>query len=206
MWLCGPWINDKLWVHKRGVVESYECMGTVALTHRCQLLTNRKIITITRCDGVCDGWRLSWGLSQTEGVMEVKSFEKDSFKECPLTVPTSINESLPDIMLRFCNSYQLRLHLRLSCEYLSTNSILRCMTVGYHIIFVPLFTRTFLQDSPSYSQVLPYVTTIWSSSVDINSDSLLYIPTLDFVFQGTGMHRTIFTIYHMFIPCLRNSL
>ena len=75
-----------------------------------------------------------------------------------------------------------------------------------HIISVPLFTRTFLRDSLSYSQVLPYVNTILSSSVDINSDSLLYISTLDFVFQGMGMHGTIFTIYHMFIPFLRNSL
>ena len=109
-------------------------------------------------------------------------------------------------MLCFHNSCQLCLHLRLSCDFLSTNSVPRHMTVGYHIIFVPLFTQTFLQDSPSYSQVLPYVNTILSSSVDINSDSLLYISTLDFVFQGTGMHGTIFTIYHMFIPCLRNSL
>ena len=121
-----------------------------------------------------------------------------------------LQQILPNVfcffMLHFCNSCQLRLRLRLSCDYLSTNSIPRCTTVGYHIIFVPLFTQTFLWDSPSYSQVLPYVTTIWSSSVDINSDSLLYISTLDFAFQGTGMHGTIFTIYHMFIPCLRNSL
>ena len=90
-------------------------------------------------------------------------------------------------VLCFRNSCQFRLCLCLSCDYLSTNSILRCMTVGYHIIFVPLFTWTFLWDSLSYSQVLPYVTTIWSSSVDINSDSLLYISTLDFAFQGMGM-------------------
>ena len=90
--------------------------------------------------------------------------------------------------------------------FLSTNSVLRCTTVGYHIISIPLFTQTFLQDSPSYSQVLPYVNTIWPSSVDINSDSLLFISTLDFAFQGMGMHGTIFNIYHMFIPCLRNSL
>ena len=109
-------------------------------------------------------------------------------------------------LLHFHNLCQLCLCLCLSCDYLSTNSILRCTTVDYHIIFVPLFTQTFLQDSPSYSQVLPYVTTIWSSSVDINLDSLLYISTLDFAFQGMGMHGTIFTIYHMFIPCLRNSL
>ena len=109
-------------------------------------------------------------------------------------------------LLCFHNSCQLRLRLCLSCDYLSTNSVLRCMTVDYHIIFVPLFTQTFLQDSPSYSQVLPYVTTIWSSSVDINSDSLLFISTLNFAFQGTGVHGTIFIIYHMYIPCLRNSL
>ena len=110
------------------------------------------------------------------------------------------------VLLCFCNSCQLHLHLRLSCDYLSTNSIPRCMTVDYHIIFIPLFTQTFLRDSLSYSQVLPYVTTIRSSSVDINSDSLLFISTLDFAFQGTGMHRTIFIVYHMHIPCLRNSL
>ena len=113
-------------------------------------------------------------------------------------------------MLRFRNSCQLRLHLRLrlrlSCDYLSTNSVPRRTTVAYHIIFVPLFSRTFLRDSPSYSQVLPYVTTIRSSSVDINSDSLLFISTLDLAFQGTGMHGTIFIIYHMHILCLRNSL
>ena len=111
-----------------------------------------------------------------------------------------------DRVLRFRNSCQLHLCLHLSCDYLSTNSIPRCMTVDYHIIFIPLFTRTSLQDSPSYSQVLHYVTTIRSSSVDINSDSLLFISTLDFAFQGTGMHGTIFIIYHMHIPCLRNSL
>ena len=109
-------------------------------------------------------------------------------------------------VLRFRNSCQLCLYLRLSCDYLSTNSVLRRTTVDYHIIFVPLFTQTFLRYSPSYSQVLPYVTTIRSSSVDINSDSLLFISTLDFAFQGTGMHGTIFIIYHMYIPCLRNSL
>ena len=109
-------------------------------------------------------------------------------------------------VLRFCNSCQLHLHLRLSCDYLSTNSVPRCTTVAYHIIFVPLFSWTFLRDSPSYSRVLPYVTIIWSSSVDINLDSLLFISTLDLAFQGTGMHGTIFIIYHMHIPCLRNSL
>ena len=81
--------------------------------------------------------------------------------------------------------------------FLSKNSILRCMTVVYHIISVPLFTQTFLRDSPSYSQVLPYVNTIWSSSADINSDSLLFISTLDFAFQGMGMHGMIFNIYSM---------
>ena len=109
-------------------------------------------------------------------------------------------------LLRFRNSCQLRLRLRLSCDYLSTNSVPRCMTVAYHIIIVPLFSRTFLRDSPSYSRVLLYVTIIRSSSVDINSDSLLFISTLDLAFQGTGMHGTIFIIYHMHIPCLRNSL
>ena len=94
-----------------------------------------------------------------------------------------------------------------SIMWLSVNKLRsETHTVGYHIIFVPLFTQTFLWDSLSYSQVLPYVTTIWSSSVDINSDSLLFISTLNFAFQGMGMHRTIFIIYHMFIPCLRNSL
>ena len=112
----------------------------------------------------------------------------------------------PFLVLRFRNSCQLCLRLCLSCDYLSTNSVLRHTTVDYHIIFVPLFTWTFLWDSPSYSQVLPYVTTIRSSSVDINSDSLLFILTLDFAFQGMGMHGTIFIIYHMYIPCLRNSL
>ena len=85
-------------------------------------------------------------------------------------------------LLHFHNSCQLRLHLHLSCDYLSTNSIPRRTIVAYHIIFVPLFTCTFLRDSLSYSQVLPYVTTIRSSSVDINLDSLLFISTLDFVF------------------------
>ena len=110
------------------------------------------------------------------------------------------------VLLRFRNSCQLCLRLHLSCDYLSTNSVPRCTPVAYHIIIVPLFSRTFLRDSPSYSQVLPYVTIIRSSSVDINSDSLLFISTLDLAFQGTGMHGTIFTIYHMHIPCLRNSL
>ena len=109
-------------------------------------------------------------------------------------------------VLCFCNSCQLCLCLCLSCDFLSKNSVPRHTTVGYHIIFVPLFTWTFLWDSPSYSQVLPYVNTILSSSVDINPDYLLYISTLNFAFQGMGMHRTIFTIYHMFISCLRNSL
>ena len=110
------------------------------------------------------------------------------------------------ILLRFCNSCQLCLCLCLSSDYLSTNSVPRRTTVAYHIIIVPLFSRTFLQDSLSYSRVLPYVTIIRSSSVDINSDSLLFISTLDLAFQGTGMHGTIFIIYHMQIPCLRNSL
>ena len=47
-------------------------------------------------------------------------------------------------VLCFHNSCQLHLHLHLSCDYLSTNSVPRCTTVGYHIIFVPLFTQTFL--------------------------------------------------------------
>ena len=110
------------------------------------------------------------------------------------------------VLLHFHNLCQLCLCLRLSCDYLSTNSIPRCMTVAYHIIIVPLFSRTFLRDSPNYSRVLPYVTIIRSSSVDINSDSLLFISTLDLAFQGMGMHGTIFIIYHMHIPCLRNSL
>ena len=110
------------------------------------------------------------------------------------------------VLLRFRNSCQLCLCLHLSCDYLSTNSVLRRTTVDYHIIFIPLFTWTFLQDSPSYSQVLLYVTTIQSSSVDINLDSLLFISTLNLAFQGMGMHGTIFIIYHMHIPCLRNSL
>ena len=37
------------------------------------------------CDRVCDGCRLSQRVSQAEGVTEVWLFEKDSFKECPLT-------------------------------------------------------------------------------------------------------------------------
>ena len=123
-----------------------------------------------------------------------------------INVNLQTEELLGRYMLRFHNSCQLHLRLRLSCDYLSTNSIPRHTTVAYHIIFAPLFTQTFLQDSPSYSQVLPYVTTIRSSSVDINSDSLLFISTLDFAFQGMGMHGTIFIIYHMHIPCLRNSL
>ena len=116
------------------------------------------------------------------------------------------SDALSQRVLHFRNSCQLHLRLRLSCDYLSTNSVPRCTTVAYHIIFIPLFSRTFLRDSPSYSQVLPYVTTIRSSSMDINSDSLLFISTLDLAFQGTGMHGTIFIIYHMYIPCLRNSL
>ena len=119
------------------------------------------------------------GIVQKPSVVEED--DKDAWK----------NRTINQLVLRFCNSCQLCLHLHLSCDYLSTNSIPRCTTVGYHIIFVPLFTWTFLQDSPSYSQVLPYVTTIWSLSVDINLDSLLYISTLDFAFQGTGMHGTL---------------
>ena len=120
--------------------------------------------------------------------------------------PAPPSYTFDPFLLHFRNSCQHHLHLCLSCDYLSTNSVPRCTTVDYHIIFIPLFTWTFLRDSLSYSQVLPYVTTIRSSSVDINSDSLLFISTLDFAFQGMGMHRTIFIIYHMYIPCLRNSL
>ena len=42
------------------------------------------------CDGVCDGRRLSQRLSQAEGVTEVWLFGKDSFEECPLTVPLAL--------------------------------------------------------------------------------------------------------------------
>ena len=47
--------------------------------------------------------------------------------------------------------------------FLSTNSVPRHTTVGYHIISVPLFTWTFLRATLSYSEVISYVKTIWSS-------------------------------------------
>ena len=130
---------------------------------------------------------------------EVKRSKKRESWETDCRVWKKISQCMCYISVTHINSISVSDY---HVTFLSTNSILRHMTVGYHIISVPLFTQTFLQDSLSSSQVIPYVNTIQTSSADINSDSLLFISTLNFVFQGMGMHRTIFIIYHMLIPCL----
>ena len=108
------------------------------------------------------------------------------------------------VLLCFCNSCQLNLHLQLSF----TNSILICTIVGYHFISPSVHPDISLRFSELLISYHWHILCQHYSviTVDINSDSLLFISTLDFVFQGTGMHRTIFIIYHMFIPCLRNYL
>ena len=72
-------------------------------------------------------------------------------------------------LLRFHNSCQLCLCLCLSCNYLSTNSVPRHMTVGYPVIFIPLFTWTF---PPRFSELLSSLTLCHYYSVIISGYQL----------------------------------
>ena len=106
---------------------------------------------------------------------------------------------LSPFLLRFCNSCQLHLplclHLCLSCDFLSTNSIPRCTTVGYHIISIPLFTQTFLRATPkSYLMSLLFGHHQWIST-----------QTLYSTFQPSTLHFRVRACTErslIFITCL----